>query len=126
MQLGVPVQGVQFGGKSLNETLYVNRRAEMWDAIRKWLRDGASLPAKGRETQDLEEDLTSPEYYYDSRGRMYLESKDDMKARGLQSPDDGDALALTFAAPVQKKQYNPVPQRNEPYNPLERHRMKRR
>lgn len=100
VQLGVPVQGVQFGGKALNETLYVNRRAEMWDGIRKWLRDGASLPAKGREAQDLEEDLTSPEYYYDSRGRIYLESKDDMKARGLQSPDDGDALALTFAAPV--------------------------
>lgn len=126
VQLGVPVQGISFGGKALNETLYVNRRVEMWDGIRKWLRDGGSLPGKGREAQDLEEDLTSPEYYYDSRGRMYLESKDDMKARGLNSPDDGDALALTFAAPVQKKQYNPVPQRNEPYNPLERHRQQKR
>ena len=32
----------------------------------------------------------------------YHLAEPDMKARGLPSPDDGDALALTFAAPVRK------------------------
>lgn len=121
-QLGIPVQGVQFGSKAIADGLYVNRRAEMWDGIRKWLREGGSLPGTGQEAQDLEEDLTSPEYYYDTRGRMLLESKDDMKARGLPSPDDGDSLALTFAAPVIKNDQHAARRQQKPFDPLARHR----
>jgi hypothetical protein len=39
-------------------------------------------------------------YGYDSNQRLKLERKEDMKKRGLRSPDEGDALALTFAFPV--------------------------
>jgi hypothetical protein len=45
-------------------------------------------------------DLSGPAYGYDSNGRLKLESKDDMRKRGVKSPDVGDALALTFAMPV--------------------------
>jgi hypothetical protein len=36
----------------------------------------------------------------DSRGTIFLESKQDMKSRGLASPDAADAVAVTFAFPV--------------------------
>ena len=74
---------------------YANRRAEMWDRMRKWLRTGA-LP----DDADLISDLKGPEYGFDSTGHILLEKKEKMKARGLASPDAADALALTFADPV--------------------------
>jgi hypothetical protein len=43
------------------------------------------------------------EYGYDASDAILLERKDDMKRRGLASPDDGDALALTFAYPVAQR-----------------------
>ena len=97
---GDVVQGVYFGGEAMRKDLYANRRAEMWHAVAGWLRDGGVLPHEGPEAQDIEDDLCAPEYFYNTRGRLQLESKDDIKDRGLPSPDDGDALALTFAAPV--------------------------
>ena len=51
---------------------------------------------------ELEADLIGPEYGFDARNRIQLEKKQDMKKRGLSSPDTGDALALTFAQPVAK------------------------
>jgi hypothetical protein len=42
---------------------------------------------------------------YDASDAILLERKDDMKRRGLASPDDGDALALTFAYPVAKRDW---------------------
>ena len=49
---------------------------------------------------ELVDDLLSPLYKFDAANRIQLEKKEDMKARGLPSPDVGDALAMTFAAPV--------------------------
>ena len=65
------------------------------------MRDGDWL-ATGSidDDRDLEADLFGPEFGYDKHGRLLLESKDDMKLRGLASLDDGDALACTFAGPV--------------------------
>ena len=97
---GDVVMGVYFQNKALREDLYLNRRSEIWHAVAHWLRDGGVLPASAPESQDIEDDLTAPEYFYNERGKLQLESKGDMKDRGLPSPDDGDALALTFAAPV--------------------------
>ena len=49
------------------------------------------------------DDLTGPEYSVALKGQLKLETKDQMQKRGLSSPDDGDALALTFAGPVARK-----------------------
>ena len=49
---------------------------------------------------DIRADLTSVEYGYNTRNQIQLEKKEDMKKRGLSSPDLADALALTFAFPV--------------------------
>lgn len=85
---------VQFGGESPNPK-YANMRAYMWGKCREWL-------ARGAIDADpiLEQDLTGPGYDHDKKDRLILESKDHMKARNLASPDDADALCMTFAAPV--------------------------
>ena len=50
--------------------------------------------------ENLRDDLCAPEYGYTTTGKVQLERKEKMRARGLASPDLADALALTFAFPV--------------------------
>ena len=89
---------VSFAGKPGKDG-YLNKRAEMWGDLKEWLRAGGCIP----DDQVLCDDLTGPEYIIRLDGKLQLESKDDMKERGLPSPNRGDALALTFAYPVQKR-----------------------
>jgi hypothetical protein len=114
-QLSVPgVIGVNFGSKADGwapegtGALYANKRAEMWGRLRDWLKTGA-IP----DDAALVQDLTGVEYGYDAHNAIRLESKDDMKRRGLASPDLGDALALTFAMPV----YAPPDDQRGPLRP---------
>jgi len=76
----------------------LNRRAEMWMKSKDWLEDpaGARLPDRDA----LQADACGPTYSYDSNSRLKLESKEHMRARGAKSPDEWDAVALTFAEPV--------------------------
>jgi hypothetical protein len=78
-----------------------NRRAEMWKRSRDWLDEpgGADIPDK----DSLQADACGPGYSYDANQRLLLESKEHMRARGIRSPDDWDAIALTFAEPVKEK-----------------------
>lgn len=87
----------------------LNRRAEMWWKMSQWMKHG--VIANDRE---LIAELTGPRKRYNATQHLVLESKDDMEKRGLPSPDKADALALTFAAPVQKR-----PDIEIPGNPLE-------
>ena len=90
---------VYFGGKS-NSPKYLNKRSQMWGDVKDWLKLGPIL----QRDSELREDLTAPEYHMTLKGQIQLEKKEDMKKRGLQSPDKADALALTFAEPVYKRQ----------------------
>jgi hypothetical protein len=54
------------------------------------------MPVEIPDRDDLHGDLCNLGYKYDSSGRLQIESKDDLKARGMPSPDTSDALALTF------------------------------
>lgn len=93
--LGHRVSEVQFGGKPADER-FQNKRVEMWWRMSEWIKQGSlpDLPAWAV-------DLCAPTYTYaNAAGKVALESKDAIKARGLPSPDLGDALALTFASPV--------------------------
>lgn len=76
-------------------TRYANKRAEMWGSMRAWLRGGA-IP----DDPDLRAQLVGPTYTLNLRNEILLERKEDMVKRGLESPDLADALALTFAYPV--------------------------
>jgi hypothetical protein len=70
----------------------------MWMASRAWLEDpaGAALP----DDDALQADACGPGYRYDSNTRLAIEKKEDMRRRGVPSPDLWDAVALTFAEPV--------------------------
>jgi hypothetical protein len=89
------IRGVNFGNKAKNQTMWGNKRAEMWGAMRDWLKTG-HIPSD----RFLKTDLISPRTKPDSKGTLFLESKKDMKSRGLASPDAADAIAVTFAFPV--------------------------
>lgn len=97
-QLGVPITAVNFGGKpdDLTNAKVRNKRAEMWVRMREWLKGQVSIPDDDR----LAAELTSVEYKHDENNAILLERKEDMRKRGLPSPDRADALALTFAYPV--------------------------
>ena len=88
------------GGKPANRTAaYFNRRAEVWGLMRDALRAGMEIP----DVPELEVDLTGPQYGFSAGQQVQLEKKDDMKKRGLSSPDLGDALAMTFAVRLAPK-----------------------
>jgi hypothetical protein len=89
------VRGVNFGWKSKNPVTWLNKRAELWGAMRDWLKT-ASIPTD----RQLKADLTAPAMKINSSGAIQLEGKKEMKSRGLASPDSADALAVTFAYPV--------------------------
>ena len=96
------VRDVNFGSESLDKKKYINKRAEMWGLMNDWL---ASPPVQIPDDDDIEIDLCGLRYSYDSNGRLKIESKEDAKKRGIKSPDDGDALALTFAYPVRTRHH---------------------
>lgn len=94
-QLGYSIIDVNGAEKPINENLYKNLRAEMWDKMRTWLKS-AVLPRD----DELKTQLCGVEYGFDERNRIQIEKKESMKSRGLRSPDIADALALTFAYPI--------------------------
>lgn len=126
-QLGYDVIEVPFGGRAVQQTLFANRRAEMWWELSQWIKSGGAIPNEAT----LKQELATPIYWYDASGRRVLESKEDIKKRlqGGKSPDLADALALTFAAPVRKvmpmdlirkkstaREYDPYAQSLYPYS----------
>lgn len=111
-QLNYPVIPVMSGAKpsgfgtsvgitaSNNQTRYLNLRAEIWYKMKQWLSEEAvDLP----DDPELRTALCSVQYAFDNRDRFRLESKRDMKRRGLDSPDEGDALAFTHTIDVMPK-----------------------
>lgn len=89
---------VPFGGKSSDPQM-LNKRGEMWNAIKTWLKEGGQV-----DSQELADELVIPEFRVKLDGKIVLEPKDEIKKRVGISPNRADALALTFAYPVQKKQ----------------------
>jgi len=70
---------------------YLNLRAELYAReLKEWIKTG-DLP------DDDFYELANIKYHFNSKGQLVLESKEDMKKRGLDSPDVADALMLTFA-----------------------------
>jgi phage terminase large subunit len=108
------VRGVNFGWKSSKPVMWGNKRAEMWGAMKEWLKT-ASIP----NDRQLKADLTGPMKKPDSSGTIYLEGKKEMKSRGLASPDAADALAVTFAFPVAHREsgYERATRRSDGYTP---------
>jgi len=121
-QLGHPIIEIQFGAKSPNRK-FANMREYMWARMKDWLQNQyGSIP----NDPQIEDELTSVEYKHNKRDQLVLESKAEMKKRGLSSPDYADALAMTFAFPVRvsgsRSQRKPVFANHE-WDPLAEERM---
>lgn len=86
----------------------LNRRAEMWQSSKDWLEEagGADIP----DLDSLQADACAPGYRYNSNQYLLIESKESMRARKVRSPDEWDAVALTFAEPVAPKPAPPPKQ----------------
>lgn len=95
---GYRVNDVNFGSIAEEQERFPDRRTEMWFRMGEWLPSGSI-----DQDRDLLTDLKAPFREYDGRGRIKLESKEKMERRGVDSPDDGDALALTFASRVARR-----------------------
>lgn len=91
-----------------NAMKYRRKRDEMWGELNAWL---LAQPAQVPDSDELHADLTQIRYSYDSSNALVMESKKDMKKRGLRSPDTADALGLTFARPPQPPQRKQDPPR---------------
>lgn len=93
------VKGIDFGGTSRFKQATPkragpwNRRAEMYGDLKEWLAEGGAIP----DDDDLASDLSGPRQKWRANNDWLLESKSDMKSRGVRSPDLSDACALTFA-----------------------------
>ena len=95
-QLGHFINEVNSSSSATDSEKFANKRAEMWDNMRRHLAETCDVVPDA----DLAEQLIAQEYLFDNKNRMMLVKKKDMKAQGLPSPDRADAMALTFARPV--------------------------
>ena len=92
---GVKHIRVSFSEKPFGD-MFLNKRAEMWWKMREWFQQDNVVLAN---YPGIKEDLIAPEYGIKENGKVYLESKEEMRRKGIHSPDLGDALALTFSLP---------------------------
>lgn len=97
-EMGYRVHEVRFGTSS-PDSHFSNYRTWLWAQMRDWL-GGACID----NDPDLRDDLTSPEYKFQTGSeKIRLQTKEELKADGFASPDNGDALACTFAVKVARK-----------------------
>lgn len=90
---GLPAVGVNVGEAASDSEHYANKRAEIFFALQERFKTGdISLP----DDSTLLAQLTSLKFVYTPQGKLKIESKEDMRKRGLPSPDRADALALAF------------------------------
>jgi hypothetical protein len=89
------VEGINVGRTANNKERFANLRAELWSEMRDWLYQN-ELPVQIPDDDELHGALCSLGYKYRSNEQLLIESKDDLRARGMPSPDEADALSLTF------------------------------
>lgn len=93
------VEGVNVGRSANNKERFANLRAELWSEMRDWLYQN-ELPVQIPDDDELHGALCSLGFKYRSNEQLLIESKDDLRARGMPSPDEADALSLTFFSGV--------------------------
>lgn len=85
------VRGVNVGQRALEQSRFVNIRAESYWRLREWIKKGGRLSRDDDWYQ-----LSKIKYKPDSKGRLRIMSKDEMRGMGIDSPDVADACMLTF------------------------------
>ena len=95
---------VTFGARAHDPVMYRYVMDEIWGKMRKAIKGHLVLPERtSKYGQEIYDQLTSRQFGYTLKQQLALESKTDMKARGVTSPDIPDALAVTFYQDVASK-----------------------
>jgi hypothetical protein len=94
-ELNLPARGINVSESPAMGTTYRNLKAELWYKAKSWLeaRD-CRLP----KDELLIAELATVRYSFTSNGKIQIEGKDEIRKRGLASPDKADAFCLTFAS----------------------------
>ena len=98
------VEGINVAVQAHDRERFGNRRAELWSEMRDWLM--SEIPVQIPDSDELHSDLCSLGYHHKSNGQLMIESKADLKARGMPSPDLADSLMHTFAYGAQVGETN--------------------
>ncbi|MGL4582120.1 MAG: hypothetical protein ACRCVU_03955, partial [Flavobacterium sp.] len=108
MNLGIKINvfGVYNNATAENETQYVNLVSEMWGDMSDLLstnffQDNEHALIRLPNIKELKAELSDRKFKFDSKGRIRLESKDDLEERGKRSPDYADSLMLAMYRPPQ-------------------------
>jgi len=88
------VEGVNVARSANDKEKFRNLRAELWSDMRDWI--SGELPVQIPDSDELHGELCSLGFKFTSSGQLQIESKDDLRARGMPSPDGADALCLSF------------------------------
>lgn len=115
---GKRVTGVNFGAPANDPETSFNKRAEVWRRMAHWLEDPAGVMIPDSDV--LHRHLCASPYVRDAAQRIKLAPKDVIKTKFGFSPDEGDALALTFTDLREKPNQTGVEQR------LAREKVRRR
>jgi phage terminase large subunit len=100
-ELDLPVRGCNVAESASVDDHYSRLRDELWWRGRHWFADrDCFLPSD----EKLVAELTGPTYDFASSGKIVVESKKDMRKRGVASPNKADAFLLTFATSELKRQ----------------------
>lgn len=96
-ELGLPARAINVSETAALSDKYRNLRAELWFRAREWFESRTCSVPKDDRQENLTEELTGITYKFTSSGKYQIESKEEMKRRGVRSPDLADAFVLTFA-----------------------------
>ena len=107
-EIGLPVFGINVAEIASANDKYARLRDEIWFKCREWLE---AKNCKMAEDDALIAELTTPKYSILSSGKIKVEGKDEMKKRGISSPNRADAWNLTFAHIPPSKDASYRPQR---------------
>lgn len=88
------VEGINVARSANDKERFKNLRAELWSDMRDWFY--GEMPVQIPDSDEIHGELCSLGFKENSSGQLQIESKDELRSRGLPSPDAADALSLTF------------------------------
>jgi hypothetical protein len=94
-ELGLPARGINVAESPAMGGTYRNLKAELWHKAKAWLEQRDCRMPKD---EALIAELATVRYSFTSNGKIQIEGKDELKKRGMSSPDRADAFCLTFAS----------------------------
>ena len=94
-ELGLPARGINVSESPAMGNTYRNLKAELWHKAKAWLE---ARDCRMPKDEALIAELATVRYSFTSSGKIQIEGKDEIRKRGLPSPDRADAFCLTFAS----------------------------